>query len=66
MRHVAEVVAAKTGLPAAPVDIDQLGVFGALLAGDQPASATLTRRLVGWDPTGPSLIEDLENGYYTD
>jgi nucleoside-diphosphate-sugar epimerase len=65
MRDVAEAIAAKTGLPAAAVDPEQLGVFGALLGGDQPASSTLTRRLVGWEPTGPTLLDDLAAGYYT-
>ena len=65
MRQVAEVIAAKTGLPAAAVDPERLGVFGALLGGDQPASAEVTRQLVGWEPTGPTLLDDLEAGYYT-
>ncbi|PZE54838.1 3-beta hydroxysteroid dehydrogenase [Curtobacterium sp. MCPF17_001] len=65
MRDVAEVISAKTGLPAAAVDPEQLGVFGALLGGDQPATSTATRELVGWEPTGPTLLEDLEAGYYT-
>ena len=65
MRAVAEVVSAKTGLPVGPVDPEQLGVFGALLGGDQPASSVSTRSLVGWDPTGPTLLQDLEAGYYT-
>ncbi|MGI3786012.1 MAG: 3-beta hydroxysteroid dehydrogenase, partial [Janthinobacterium lividum] len=65
MRAVAEVIAAKTGLPAAALDPEQLGVFGALLGGDQPASSALTRSLVGWEPTGPTLLDDLEAGYYT-
>jgi nucleoside-diphosphate-sugar epimerase len=65
MREVAEVIARKTGLPAAAVDPGQLGVFGALLGGDQPASSTATRHLVGWEPTGPTLLDDLEAGYYT-
>ena len=65
MRAVAEAVSAKTGLPAGPVDPEQLGVFGALLGGDQPASSVNTRALVGWKPTGPTLLEDLEAGYYT-
>jgi nucleoside-diphosphate-sugar epimerase len=66
MRQVAEVIAAKTGLPAAAVDPEQLGVFGALLGGDQPASAAKTRQLVDWTPTGPTVLEDLTAGYYTD
>ena len=65
MRDVAEVVAARTGLPAAAVDPGGLGVFGALLGGDQPASSTRTRTLVGWEPTGPTLLADLEAGHYT-
>jgi nucleoside-diphosphate-sugar epimerase len=65
MRDVAEAIARKTGLTAAAVDPEQLGVFGALLGGDQPASNAATRQLVGWEPTGPSLLDDLEAGYYT-
>ena len=65
MRAVAEAISAKTGLPAGPVDPDQLGIFGALLGGDQPASSDITRRQLGWDPTGPTLLQDLDAGYYT-
>lgn len=66
LRDVAEVVAARTGLPARSVDPSGLGVFGALLGGDQPASSELTRSLLPWTPTGPTLLEDLEAGFYTD
>ncbi len=65
MRDVAEAIAAKTELPAAAVDPAELGVFGELLGGDQPASNKLTRELVGWKPTGPTLLEDLQAGHYT-
>ncbi|MFG6444672.1 SDR family oxidoreductase [Microbacterium sp. P07] len=65
MRDVAEAIARRTGLTAAAVDPELLGVFGALLGGDQPASNAATRQLVGWEPTGPTLLEDLEAGYYT-
>jgi hypothetical protein len=34
------------------------------LAADVPASSTLTRELLGWVPTHPGLIEDLERGHY--
>jgi len=66
MRAVAEAIAARTGMPAGAVDPELLGVFGALLGGDQPASADATRALMGWEPTGPTLLSDLEAGYYTD
>ncbi|MEU4561184.1 SDR family oxidoreductase [Actinoplanes sp. NPDC023936] len=65
MRQVAEVIAAKTGLPATSVDPARMGPFGELVGGDQPASSAATRELLGWEPTGPTLLEDLEAGYYT-
>jgi nucleoside-diphosphate-sugar epimerase len=65
MGQVADVIARKTGLPAAAVDPEKLGEFGALLGGDQPATAEATRKLTGWEPVGPTLLEDLEAGYYT-
>jgi nucleoside-diphosphate-sugar epimerase len=65
MRDVAEAIARLTGLPASAVDPEQLGVFGALLGGDQPASNVATRRLVAWEPTGPTLLDDIEAGHYT-
>ena len=65
MGDVAAVIARKTGLPASAVDPESLGLFGTLLGGDQPASSVATRRLLHWEPTGPTLIEDLEAGYYT-
>jgi nucleoside-diphosphate-sugar epimerase len=65
MGDVAAVIARKTGLPLSAVDPADLGVFGALLAGDQPASSALTRDQMGWQPTGPSLLDDLDAGHYT-
>lgn len=38
-----------------------LGHFVAL---DSPATAAVTRQLLGWEPTGPSLLEDLEQDHY--
>jgi hypothetical protein len=34
------------------------------LAADSPASSALTSELVGWHPTHPGLIADLEQGHY--
>ncbi len=65
MRDVAEVIARKTGLTASAVAPEQLGMFGTLLGGDQPASSVITRKTVSWNPSGPTLLEDLEAGHYT-
>jgi hypothetical protein len=36
------------------------------LGADLPASSTLTRELLGWQPNGPGLIDDLEKGQFFD
>lgn len=66
MRDVADAIARRTGLTATATDPEQLGVFGALLGGDQPASSAATQALLDWHPTGPTLLDDLNAGYYTD
>jgi hypothetical protein len=35
-----------------------------LLSTDMPASSTITQELLGWQPTHPGLIEDIEQGHY--
>jgi hypothetical protein len=35
-------------------------------AADSPASSTLTRELVKWQPTHAGLIDDLDPGHYVD
>ena len=67
-REIAETMGRHLGVPAASVDpADAAGHFahlGHFVALDCPARATLTRELLGWEPTGPSLLEDLEQDYY--
>jgi hypothetical protein len=43
---------------------DHFGWLAAVLAVDSPASSTLTRELLGWQPIQPGLIADLERGRY--
>jgi nucleoside-diphosphate-sugar epimerase len=40
------------------------GHLGHFVALDSPVTATITRDLLGWEPTGPSLLEDLEQDHY--
>jgi hypothetical protein len=40
------------------------GWFAPFLMIDVRASSDLTRDLLGWQPTGPGLIEDLQQGHY--
>lgn len=64
MRRIAEVVGARLGLPTVSLSPDEAGAhFGWLAAFatlDLPASSEQTRRRLGWTPTGPGMIEDLE------
>ena len=68
IRAVAEIVASRLGVPAVSVAPEQageyLGFLGAFWGFDGPASAQLTRDLLGWQPTRPGLIADLEEGHY--
>ena len=68
IREVSEILAARLDLPAVSVTSDEIGQYLGFLGGfwgfDGPASAQITRDLLGWEPTGPGLIADLEDGHY--
>jgi hypothetical protein len=49
----------------APEDaLEHFGFMAHFVALDSPVTATITRKLLGWEPTGPSLLEDLEQDHY--
>lgn len=64
MRALAEVIGRRLDLPTASVPAEDFGFLGAVFALDQPATSELTRQRFGWQPTHPSLLEDLEAGGY--
>jgi len=68
IREVAEVFAAHLDVPAVSVPPEQAGDYVGFLGGfwgfDGPASAQLTRELLGWEPVRPGLIADLKEGHY--
>jgi nucleoside-diphosphate-sugar epimerase len=61
VRDIAAVIGRRLGLPIESVPADTYGPLGAIFAADQPASSIRTQELLGWTPTNPSLLEDLEN-----
>jgi nucleoside-diphosphate-sugar epimerase len=67
-REIAEAIARHLGVPTAsvvPADaVEHFGHLGHFVALDSPATASITRELLGWQPTGPSLVEDLEQDHY--
>ncbi|MFF3754837.1 SDR family oxidoreductase [Streptomyces sp. NPDC002018] len=68
IRAVAEVIGRHLGLPVASVSPDDAaGHFtwlAAFLGMDSPASSAHTRELLGWRPTQPGLLDDLDKGHY--
>ena len=68
-RDIAEAIGRALGLPVtsiAPDDVqDHFGWIGAFFAMDLAATSTATRQLLGWAPTGPALIEDIDAGAYS-
>jgi len=61
VRDIAAVIGRRLGLPVEAVPQENFGPFGPIFAMDQPASSARTRDALGWQPTHPSLLEDLEN-----
>ena len=67
-REIAEAMGCHLDLPVtsvAPQDApEHFGFLAHFVALDSPVTATITRELLGWEPTGPSLLEDLAQDHY--
>ena len=65
LRDIAQAIGRRLGLPVRSIDTEQaqqvFGWMAGFAAHDVPASSELTRRWLGWEPEGPSLLEDLAN-----
>jgi nucleoside-diphosphate-sugar epimerase len=65
---IAEVIGRHLDLPVVSIAPEDAGEHFAWLTGflaaDSPASSALTRELLGWQPTHPGLIADLDQGHY--
>jgi len=69
MREIAEVIGRGLKVPVVSLSPEEASAhFGwlAMFAGfDMPASSTQTQKRLGWQPTGPKLIADLEQMRYS-
>jgi nucleoside-diphosphate-sugar epimerase len=68
MREIAETIGKGLKVPVASISpekaAEHFGWIAHFAALDMPASSEWTRKTLGWDPTGPGLIEDLRNMNY--
>jgi nucleoside-diphosphate-sugar epimerase len=67
-REIAEAIGRNAALSVesvTPEEADKhLGFLGGFAQLDNPTSSELTRKLLGWAPTHPSLIADMDEGHY--
>jgi nucleoside-diphosphate-sugar epimerase len=65
---IAETIAGKLGVETKSITDDQapqyLGYLAAFAGLDNPTSNDKTRAVLGWEPTHPGWVEDLETGHY--
>ncbi len=67
-KEIAEAIGKGLKVPAVSIDpekaAEHFGWFAHFAGLDMPASSEWTRKTLGWEPTGPGLIEDLTNMKY--
>src|ERR1039458_2401772 len=67
-RAIAEAIGAELGVPVISVSSEDanehFGRMGRFFSADATASNTITRSLLGWEPTHQGLLEDLSEGHY--
>jgi nucleoside-diphosphate-sugar epimerase len=68
LRDIAEALGRGLGVPVASITRDEaaahFGFLGMFVGLDLSASSAITRQRLGWDPTGPGMIADLERMRY--
>ncbi|MGW4271909.1 SDR family oxidoreductase [Streptomyces seoulensis] len=69
-RAIAEAIGTVLDIPVVSVDPERasghFGVVGHFFGQSMTGSNDLTRTTLSWEPTGPTLIEDILSGAYTD
>lgn len=69
-RSIAEAIGEGLGLPVTSVDpadaVDHFGFIGRFFGLEMSGDSAATRELLDWEPTGPTLAEDIAAGAYFD
>jgi nucleoside-diphosphate-sugar epimerase len=65
VREIVEAIGRHLDLPARSLPAEEFaGLPVPVLSMDMPASSAITQELLGWHPTHPGLMEDIEQGHY--
>jgi nucleoside-diphosphate-sugar epimerase len=69
-RDIAAAIGRHLDVPVVSISPEEaeahFGFLAAFVPGDNPTSSTKTQELLGWRPTHPTLIADLDEGFYFD
>jgi nucleoside-diphosphate-sugar epimerase len=69
-RDIAAAIGRGVGVPTASISAsdagERFGFLGGFVGVDNPTSSEVTRKVLGWEPEYPGLIEDLAHGHYFD
>ena len=69
-RDIAAAIGRGAGVPTACISAsdagERFGFLGGFVGVDNPTSSEVTRKVLGWEPEYPGLIDDLEHGHYFD
>jgi nucleoside-diphosphate-sugar epimerase len=67
-RAIAEAIGRAFDVPVASIPaaqvIEHFGWIGGFFGADAATSSAATRKLLGWTPTGPTLVDDIDAGAY--
>lgn len=71
MKDIAEAIGKSAGIPTSSKTSEQAaahfdgGFMGFVVGADNPSSSKKTQEQLGWSPTGPTLLTDINAGVYT-
>jgi nucleoside-diphosphate-sugar epimerase len=67
-RDIAAAIGRGAGVPVASIPAadaaERFAFLGPAVGVDNPVTSEVTRKVLGWEPAQPGLIEDLEHGHY--
>lgn len=63
-KEIAEVIGRNLGLPVESREREHFGWFAMMAGADMAVSSARTRSILGWEPTRPSLLADIDQATY--